>query len=132
YLEMEGGFVSLNMSRVTIDAEQFLQVARLELGEAHTRDDRADPMTSVDFQRISELLDSVTGEVFPEEPVVSWADQLRREVEMRFCELAHLLAREAYVGGDYQYARETYQRIIDIDGYDQVAYSGLVVSLEAV
>jgi len=89
-------------------------------------------MTSVDFQRISELLDSVTGEVFPEEPVVSWADQLRREVEMRFCELAHLLAREAYVGGDYQYARETYQRIIDIDGYDQVAYSGLVVSLEAV
>lgn len=131
YIELEGGFVSLNMSRITVDAEQFLQSARLELGESHARADRADAMTSVEFQRIAELLDTVTGEVFPEEPVVSWADQLRREVEMRFCELAHLLAREAYGGGDYQYARETYQRIIDVDGYDQVAHSGLIASLEA-
>lgn len=110
--------VSLNLTYSDIDCEAFLE-------KAH----RVNDDTSI--AELSEIVGAYDSGFLPDEPYVSWAEPLRREVDVTFSAVGHRLGRLLLATNDNTAAAELYRKLIEIDEYDQTAHEGLIAALQA-
>lgn len=123
YVRTDGVVVQLRASRLTIDVERFLALARAAIEAA--RSGAADAES-----RLAEALAECRGDAFADEPYAEWAEHLRQECRGVFSELSRLLARFASDRADHLLAANLHRQVLSIDPYDENAHLGLVAALE--
>ncbi len=118
FLVVDADLLRLRLDRLTVDVEVFLRRANAALAK---RDGSASSIA-----QMVNALQLYTGDVFPDEVDVGWAERLQNEARSCFFTLAHSLAEDATEAEEHFTSVETYRRILDIDPYDQKAHEGLI------
>lgn len=110
--------VSLNLTSSDIDCEKFLAQAQ-----------QVKDSTPTDV--LGDIVSAYDSGFLPDEPYVSWAEPLRREVDVAFSAVAHRLAERHLSEGKSAPAAELYRKLIKVDEFDQNAHEGLIAALQA-
>jgi len=109
--------VGLNLTYSDIDSEAFLEKAA-----------RVTPDSAPEF--LEEIIAAYNNGFLSDEPYASWAEPLRREVDVAFTTVGHQLARRYLEMAKNEEAAELYHRLIGMDIFDQRAHEGLIVALQ--
>lgn len=123
FVESTSEIIRLRSEHLAIDVEQFLDRARQA---------RSTPEGSTDRGALlRQAFGIYRGEPLPDAIYEPWAEPLHREAKVAFFDCAHALAEEMTAAGDHYEVALCYQRIIDLDPYDQAAHVGLIAALES-
>ncbi len=98
--------IRLDLAEVTTDLEEFHRAV----------DDAA-------------IVASYSGDLLPEDVYEDWTDAVRFEARTRFTVAAHRLAEAALRDGDADEAVTLAHRLVELDGYDERAYTTLITAL---
>lgn len=122
YVEHRDGLLRLRIDAVSIDIEEFLDLAASALASTEPRPER--------HALLARAHALYTGDPLVEEPTELWAAELRREVHLAFFAVAHALAASYAHTEDYLSQLDTYRSILALDAYDQRAHEGLIDALK--
>lgn len=110
--------VGLNLTFSDIDSEAFLESVQRVTDETPTSD-------------LLEIISAYGNGFLADEPYVSWAEPLRREVDVSFTIVGHRLAERLVNENRFNDAAILYQKLIAVDEYDQIAHEGLIEALRS-
>jgi ATP/maltotriose-dependent transcriptional regulator MalT/DNA-binding SARP family transcriptional activator len=116
------GAVSLNLSQVKIDVEEFLSRATAALNA-----DRADDPTATEL--LTAALDTYTGAFFEDDPDQEWASWLAEEVRATHIAVLRALAARMRRAGDTDAAVRYTLRLLEQDNFDEPAHITLIGAL---
>ena len=102
--------------RLEIDLQELLSAA----GQARRASARGDRESAVRCHRAVERLHD--GRVLMEAVDSAWADELRRVVGAAYCDALRTLAQDAEAQGDSAASLRRWERLADVEVYDEEAY----------
>jgi DNA-binding SARP family transcriptional activator/tetratricopeptide (TPR) repeat protein len=124
YLRADSAGVSLDYSRVTVDAEDLLRDSAHAVVLARSGDtERAVAM-------LGEVDRAYTGEALDDEPYEHWADALREQVRAAWLGALRELAQLSRSARELDQAATSLVRLLAVDPYDESAHGALVDVLQ--
>ena len=129
FLELDADLVLLRFDRLTSDSGRFLELAEAEIRASMGRTTAGEQPTAQQSAAVWETLQLAQERAFAGDRDALWAEQVRRDIESTYCELAHLLASDLRTLCDWGRAAELYRRLLALDVYDERAHTGLVACL---
>lgn len=120
----DAGSLRLMTDSLDIDVEAFLARATAALAAHHDNRPEASAL-------LFDAASAYRGEALPDEPYVSWADNLRTTASSAYSAVLRTIAARAAADGDPLSESEALRRLIELDPYDEPAHLGLIEALRS-
>jgi DNA-binding SARP family transcriptional activator len=121
YVASDRTSVRLELDHVSVDVEQFMEVARSALAGSGSGGSSGERLREADVL--------YGGDFLPDDSFADWAAPLRDETRRLHAEVLRALAASA-AGRNDEAAARCLLRLLEHDPYDEAAHLGVVVSLE--